>query len=308
MKNKIQYNEITDEIYGKRNIPYFKISLLSIFLIFLGFSLNFPVKNIIIQQVSKALQSNPSCPIMYDEIDVSFFLPKIILKKPIISGRCFKKPAESLKLKNIKISLTGPGFSPLGIKLHALVKAGKTSLNLYPTVSFGSYFLRIDKTKIDSSLINKLTGINNLFSGNLALTSNLSLEKTGPKDGKLLLKSKNLKIPSQNIHGFNVPELNIGNFLLKAVLKDPKKLQINDLIIGNEESPIIATFKGSMKLNKYNIAFSEVDLVGEVKFSQKLLSEIPLGLFLPAKKPENGFYKLKLKGPLNRLSKPEFLD
>ncbi len=309
MKNKIQYNEILENIYGKRNIPYAKITILSIFLIILGFAANFPVKEIITTQVSKALQSNPSCPIMYDKIDVSFFLPKVTLKQPIISGRCFNNPTESLKLKNIKLSFVGPGFSPMGLKFHALVKAGKTNINLYPTISFGTQFLRIDKTAIDSSLINKITGINNLFQGKFNLTSLLNLSSTGLEDGKLIIKSKNLKVPSQKIHDFNVPELSIGNFLLKAILKDKKLMEINELIIGNENSPIIASFKGSLKVNKYNFTFSVIDIIGEVKFSQKFLSDFSIiGLFLPAKKPENGFYKLKVKGPLNRLSKPEFLN
>jgi type II secretion system protein N len=309
MKNKIQYNEISNEVYGNKNIPYIKIVFISITLLIIGFVLNFPVNDIMTKQITKGLQTNSACPIIFDDLKITFFLPKVVLKKPIISGRCFKQPGQSLKLNDVKLSFAGPSFSPIGIKFKTQIKSGRTNINLFPTISLGGHLLRIDKTVIDSDLVNKLSGMSNLLRGTFNLTALINSSNESLQSGKLVLKSKNIIVPGQNIKGFDVPELNIGNFLLKANMKNSKTTEIIDFIIGNETSPIIATFKGTIKMNKYNFSFSEIDLIGEVKFSDKFMSDFSiLNILLPSKKPIDGFYKMQLKGPLNRMIKPKFLN
>ena len=107
------------------------------------------IGKIIKSNAEVAIASNAACPITYDEMKFEWFLPKVILTKPVINGRCYSNPSSSLKLADLAISFQSPSFWPLGVKLHTKIKHKLSVINIYPTVGLGGQVIKIEKSSIE---------------------------------------------------------------------------------------------------------------------------------------------------------------
>ena len=295
---KLPDNHLADEIY---QIPrFFKLKgiLLALALIFLGFVLNAPIRDTITNAVTTQLNSIPGCPLTFEQVETSLFWPKITIKKLSLPPACLKMAeGNSLDLGDINLSFRGPSFFPLGLKLHMYLQRKETEIHAYTALSFFSNIIKIENTTIDSSIFNEILATPSAFEGTLNLEALLTIKKGQITNGKVLLQSTNINIPSQTIKGIVLPQLNIGNIVVKGGIIQ-SNLKIDSIIIGSESSPIKANCNGSIKLNEHNFVQSRLDLKGEVKFSPDLINKFPIiNLLVAGKSEKNGFYPFRIIGP-----------
>ena len=296
-------NMLNDEIYTKVNPFNWKFIILGIFLLILGFLVNFPIRKTIIGYASAKLSTLKSCPMTFERLDLGQFLQWAKFEGPILSGQCFGQSSKSvMRLDSIGLALMAPDLSPPGIKLHLEIKKNKTKLNIYPTLSYPKMGLEIKNSVIDGNLIRSLTG--NLFNlhGKIKIETDITMNKNNLSGGNIAITSKDLSIPPQNIMNFLVPYLNIEELNIKATIKGLNNLDFSALNLGSKKSPIKAFLKGSIKLNPKNARSSLVDLQGKIKFAPEFIKKFAvLNLFIAGKNPDpEGFYTLSIKGPLGR--------
>ncbi len=296
---KVQENYLSEDIYYKKNLIGKKILIIFIFLLAISFISNFPLKLIIKNQVASLINNfENKCPITYKDIKVSFFLPQISLTSSNISGRCFKKPNINFKLDKAKLFFLGPSIYPLGLKLKAEITYNTSKINIYFIKSFRTDILKIEDTIISANLINKFIKGDELLFGTISLESLIDIKNMKISSLDLLVKSNNIGILPQNIQGFEIPSLNLQNLSFKGNYNG-KELKLISAIIGTEMSPIYAKLNGTI-IPSPNVSFSQLNINGEIKFSEQLLNDVPLGLLLNNKTTENGFYKVKVGGTVAR--------
>ncbi len=299
VKLKVHPNELPEEIYFQNKSFYLKVTIAAISLATIAFLLNFPIGKIIKAQAESAISSNPACPITYDEMKFEWFLPKVILTKPVINGRCYNNPSSSLKLSDLSISFQSPSFWPLGIKLHTKIKHKLSVINIYPTIGLGGQVIKVEKSSISHKTLRELLGTKSLsFTGDIEIESLIKIDGGKIAESDFLITSTNLSIPGQNIGGFDLPNLPIGSVQLKGSVNAKELLEIQDFQLGAPNSPVLAEASGTIKLNSHNIPNSTLDLNGEVKFTPSFLESFGIiNMMLSGRESTSkGFYKFKVGG------------
>jgi type II secretion system protein N len=263
----------------------------------LTFLLNFPILGMIETKVRDALSSNRACPITFDKMDISFFLPEIILDHVNISGKCINKKND-IVMSKITSSINGPSFSPLGVSTQTNFDFLSNNVEILFSQGIGSSVLKLNNQVIKLHTLRDISEMVNL-KGNLDINTLIELKDFVVKSGNIFLKSKNLAIGSMNISGFNTPSLDIKHFSLKGQITKGV-LNITELIIGNKNSPIRASFKGKIIINNRNIMVSKMDLKGEIQFSKDLREKLFfIDQFLKSYNKKDNFYLIQLKGTLS---------
>ena len=138
-KKRIQYNELNEEIYAPKYWTKTKLVLIGALILFFGFIATFSLEERLNRFLQTKLASNVSCPVQFEKLELSYFLPKAIIKRPVIMGACFGQYNNRLEFKDIKISFHSPSFYPVGIRLHVEATSGKSYINL---IQCSRFFLR----------------------------------------------------------------------------------------------------------------------------------------------------------------------
>ncbi|EQC46135.1 hypothetical protein M900_1666 [Bacteriovorax sp. Seq25_V] len=294
------------EIYNVGAKKVILLTLVSLGALFLGFTFNFSLDQKILSLLETNVKRNNKCPMKYDSANVSYLLPGLSFKNFEISAFCLKS-STPLVLKNISTSVSLPSFSPLGLGMKTVVRDQFSTINLLSVHGIGTHYLKINADKLKSQTLNPLLGEFKL-GGDFTLNSNIDISKNQLSDLDLQIKSQNFSVPAQFLQGFELPVINIGPLSLKATMKKKNQLNIVELILGNELSPIRADIKGDVELNQYNMTRSKLDLIATVKFSASFIESFSiLNLFLDSsKQDEQGFYKIKIGGQVAKPS-TEFL-
>jgi hypothetical protein len=305
-RKRIQYNELNEEIYSPNYWTKGKLIAIGFVILLFGFLFNFSLEEKINRWLQASLSNNQACPIVFEKAELSYFLPKVDIKKPMILGRCFGQPNNSLPLQSFSISLSGPSFVPPGIKLHVSITQGKTKLNLFPSLSLFSQYLDISDSKLDASIFGAMTEANKSpISGVLGLTGFLKFSSGTIEDGKLGISSNNFIVPAQRIAGLDIPLLNLNKFRFEAEFENPTSMKIKQFNIGQSNTPAEIKLKGKLLVNNSNFMMSILQLSGSLRLTDFILKAVPLQLFLP---PGNtsGTYQMTINGPLGSPGAPQF--
>src|SRR4051812_22153089 len=107
-RKRIQYNELNEEIYNPKYWTRTRLIVCGLFILLFGFLFNFSLEEKINKALQSTLSSNDACPVLFEKAELSYFLPKVNLRKPVVMGRCFGQPNNSLPLQNFTIALAGP--------------------------------------------------------------------------------------------------------------------------------------------------------------------------------------------------------
>src|SRR5207237_978276 len=83
-RKRIQYNELNEEIYGPRYWTRGKLIFVGTILLIFGFIFNLNLEEKINRILLSTLSTNEACPIIFDKAELSYFLPKVTIKKPVI--------------------------------------------------------------------------------------------------------------------------------------------------------------------------------------------------------------------------------
>ena len=301
MKKKVPENFLPDEIYEQSNFPTKRIISICLLFVFAGLFFNFPIKETIRGSFIKGINSFKACPISYEDIEGSFFLPKIIIKKPSISSICFKPASKNLNLNDVIIRPSIPSFYPPGVRLYASIKHDKSSIGIYPSMSWGQIDIKIPKSNINASLLAYLTGGNKYFEGDFSLEAAAVIKKQKLNKLQVKIKKKNLNIPQQNIQDFIIPKIPLGPFSLRGVLDRNMQFKIKpgQLILGDNSSPLHARFGGKVRIRNDNASMSSMEIYGEARIDKELLNEFIIIKTKLGREGPDGYYPLKLTGTLD---------
>ena len=305
-KRRIQYNELSDEIYESPFWSVPKLVFVGAFIAFFGFLFNFSIEERVNKFLQNKLGSNANCPIQFEKVELSYFLPQISFKKPVVLGACFGQYRNRLEFKDVKISFHSPSFYPVGLRFHIEANSGKSFINLFPVISPFTQSLKIDQTVIDSQIFGALTQSGDSpVAGNLSLEGFFEFQGSQITNGDLDIASNNFAIPAQNLRGFELTKINLRTLKISAKFIEPGSLEISSLNIGYAQSPLEIKLIGSLKLNQNDLMTSMLKLDGKLRLSEEMLLNFSfLKLFLPENNT-SGNYKLKLNGPLRDLGPPQ---
>jgi hypothetical protein len=306
-RKRIQYNELSEDIYGPKYWSVPKLVILGIVLLMFGFIFNFPLESKINKWLFETLSTNDACPVQFEKSEITYFLPELLIKRPVFLGACFGQVENTLPLQNIRISLSAPSFYPPGIKLHITATAGKSKINLYPVISLSSQIIEIEETTIDTQLFAAMTSDNiSPVAGTVSIEGFFKLAQGTIVDGQLKIKSDNFYLPAQNIKGFELTMIDLKHLSINAHFVSKTNMEIEQLEIGQGSMPIDLKLKGNLLVNANSFASSQLQLSGSLHLSPFILTNFSfLKLFLP---PQNtsGTYQMRINGPLSNLGTPQF--
>jgi hypothetical protein len=305
-RKRIQYNELNEEIYGPKYWTKSRLIITGLALLFFGFIFNFSLEEKINKWLLTTLSTNEACPIIFEKAELSYFLPKITIKKAIVLGSCFGQPNNKLPLQDFIIALHSPSFYPPGIKLHVTIKEGRTNINLYPTLSPFSQYIDIENTKIDNKIFAAMSSDNqSVIAGMMAIEGTLKFSSGTIEDGKLTITSNDFRLPAQNIKGFEMTLLDLKHLDIRTHFTNKTTMQIDHIEIGRTGSPIELNLKGNLLINPSSFLNSQLQLSGPLKLSNYILVNFSfIKLFLPAENT-SGTYQMKINGPLGNMGPPQ---
>lgn len=306
-RKRILYNELNEDIYAPKYWTRAKLITVGTILLFFGFIFNFSLEEKVNRWLLSTLSTNDACPIIFEKSELSYFLPELIIKKPVILGACFGQVNNRLALDNIRISFHSPSFYPPGVKLHTAINSKKTIINVYPVVSPFSQFIEIEDTNIDAQIFAAMTSDNvSPVTGTININGFLKLASGTVEDGELTIKSNNFYLPAQNIKGFEMTMLNLKHLDIYARFTDKQTLQISHIEIGQPGMPLELKLKGNLLINPNNFLSSQLQLAGTLHLSNYILVNFAfVKLFLPQENT-SGTYQMRINGPLGNLGPPQF--
>lgn len=120
---------------------------------------------------------------------------------------------------------------------------------------------------------------------------------------KIYIESKDFVLPSQTIQDVKLSNLPLKVFNLKAETREKGKLIVEKFIMGEPQSPLRLQFKGAVLLNPNSFSDSELNLKGEINFSESFLESYSLIKFMfNAYSQKDGFYQVNIGGTLSQPS------
>lgn len=306
-KKRIHFNEINEEIYTPVFWTKTRIILASFTLLIIGFLANFSLEEKVNKFLHSILQKNEACPIQFQKAGLSYFMPKVTVKSISIPGTCFGHPNNNLPIHEMVIALHSPSFYPPGIRFHLSLKEGATKIHLYPSISFFSHYIEIEKTQIDAKIFSIMTAENKSpVAGLIDISGFLKISSGNLTDGQLSLVSNNFSIPAQNISGFNMSPVALNKLSIQSHFSNANTMLIDEIKIGKSNSPIEVNLKGQISISPSGLQSSILSLKGSLFLSQYFLNNFSfVKIFFP---PNNttGKYQMKLEGPLGNLGPPQF--
>lgn len=308
-ENKLSENQVGDEIYLNKT-PYIAIVVFSIVFISLAFILNFPLEEKVQGAITKALKSNRSCQISYSKMDFSLFLfPTFNLKDVTLPGTCFgQSRGGALSFSKVDLNVKRPTILPPGVLVETKIFDKITDLTVFSSLGITSASIRIENSTIEGALLAKAGGLPIKLKGSLSVDARFDTDYKFPTDGDFHITSKDLTLPPQMVMILQMKNLALSPLVLKGSIKE-SIVRVTRFQVGNAQSKIEAIFtNGVITLNKKNPRLHKADLEGKVRLGEAFLKEYPiLNAFLgKAKKDDNGFYTIELKGLLSQL-RPKLL-
>lgn len=306
-KKRIHFNEINEEIYAPAIWTKTRVIIISLSLLIIGFLANFSLEEKVNKLLQSVLQKNDACPIQFQKAELSYLLPKLTIKSLSVSGACFGRPNNTLPIREVVIALHSPSFYPPGIRFHLSLKEGNTKIHLYPSISFFSHYMEIEKTQIDAKIFSVLTEDNKSpLDGLIDISGFLKISSGNISDGQLTLTSNNFSIPAQNISGFNMSPVALNKLSIQSHFSNASTMLIDEIKIGKSNSPIEVNLKGQINISSSGLQSSILSLKGTLFLSQYFLNNFSfVKIFFPASNT-TGKYQMKLEGPLGNLGPPQF--
>ncbi|MCB9091682.1 MAG: type II secretion system protein GspN [Halobacteriovoraceae bacterium] len=296
-------NVVYDEDYhfgaGNKLIIFFTL----IILFFLGFFLTFPYKKIVDSMLFKVMANNPSCQVQFDDYNLNLLLLGVQFNNIQIPSQCLSPTQKAISFKEMGLHFGGINFSPFGIVLNAEVLQDQDLLEFNISTNGSEHYIKIQDQSIELDsflkLLHEVANIQEIkLSGKVLINAHVKISPRKAELYELQLSSKDFVVQSQNIRGFLIPKLDLGNLEVKTTGKDDRVI-LEKFILGATQKPLFLDTTGSVNPNTQNPLMTQADLKINLFVSPDLLEKFSiLNIVLAQFKKEDGSYQLSLKGPL----------
>lgn len=304
---RLPEGEAVEQIYDIERSYAKKITVITLLAFIAAILFNFPLEKNILTLIENQIAKNRRCPISYQNLELGYFLPKVVMEEATIPGQCFNKVGTNLNFDRVMVRLSMPSFWPIGIKTKVEAETQGAKINIFPRLAIGGHAIQIEDTVLEGPFLSSFTPYPNLFRGEVKVQGHFELKGQSLDSGNLRLSSNNFVVPPQNIMGINLSQIPF-KLLEFAGTYTKKAFHLKAFRLGDSSSPIQGEFTGKIYPSMRNMNFSRLDLEGRVKFSSAFLNQVGLlRIMLNGKKKKDGFYYLKLGGTL-ALPKPTFID
>lgn len=288
-----------EEIHYKSKVKIYVYALLVLFLFITGFLNFFPIGDAL-KTVLRSNFKGAACNPDFDQIRIEWLLPKVIVSDLVLPAACMGQTGDPLKFSFVTINFQFVNFSPLGLPFKIDTEMNGQPLSLYVVQGFGERMLRLKDQSLVLTRLEPLLGGKFKIAGNMTVDLNLLLSSQNAiKSLSFKAQSKDLQFPSQNLQGFTTPNMKLNDLYIEANSENPPRINVDKIIIGDQESPMRANFKGTIDLQQDAIAFSPLNLSGEVAFSENFKESLPLiDMMFQSFTQKDGFYQIRLGGTL----------
>lgn len=261
----------------------------------------YPISDQLKAFMKKNLQGT-ACNPDYDEMKIEWLLPKLVVSDLVLPASCLGREGDSLKFAHLTINFQLISFAPFGIPFRIDTEMNGQPLSVYFVQGIGKRLVRLKDQALVLSRLQPLMGGKFKLSGNMTvdmsalLGSNNSLQELSFK-----AQSKDFQLPPQSIEGFTTPSMKVNDLYIEAASENPPRVTVSKMIMGDTDSPMRANFKGRIDLQQGNMAFSPIDLSGEISFTENFKQTVPLvDLFFQSYPQKDGFYQIRLGGTLGQ--------
>ncbi len=288
-----------DELSYKSKFKFYLYPVIIIFLFSISFLNYFPIGEQLKNFMKKNLAGS-ACNPEYDDLRIEWILPKIVVSGLNVPAGCLGRIGDPLKFTFVSIQFNLISFSPFGIPFKIDSELNGQPMTVYYVQGFGERTIRIKDQPVVISRLQPVLGNNFKLSGNLTLDLIAKVTNAGfLKELDFKMRSTDFQLPSQNIQGFNTPNVKLNELYLEALSENSSTVKIDKFIVGDPDSPIRANLKGKIDLQQGNMAFSNLDLKGEISFTENFKQTVPLvDLFFQNFSQKDGFYQIRIGGNL----------
>jgi type II secretion system protein N len=287
-----------EEVQYKSKMRVILMVLLIFILFVIGFVSYFPIGDKV-KTILKANLSASGCNPDFNEIRMEWFLPKIVISDVSLPANCLGRVGEPLEFNYMTLNWHLVNFSPFGLPFRLDTEVSGQPISVHYVVGINQQLIRMRDQNINLAKLKPVLGEAFKLAGSVTVDLNLLMSQNLIKNLALKAKSTNFEVPAQSIQGFNLANLKINDFYLEANSENHPRINIDKMILGNPDSPIRANFTGNIMLQEENIAFSPIDLVGEVAFSENFTQSLPLiEMMFQSFTQKDGFYQVRLGGTL----------
>jgi hypothetical protein len=287
-----------EEIQYKSKIKFYLMPFIIGFLFLTAFLNFFPIGTQLKAFIKKDLEGS-GCRPDYEQIRVEWLLPKVVVSDLVLPASCLNQQGDPLKFSFITINFQFINFSPFGIPFKIETEMNGQPLTVYYVQGFGQRLVRL---KDQSIVLPRLQPLMSKFKVGGTMTVDMSALMTNQnaiKDLSFKAESKDLQLPAQNLQGFTTPNLKINTLYIEAHSATPPRINVEKIIIGDADSPMRANFKGTIELQNNAVAFSPLNLAGEIAFSESFKQQLPLiDMMFQSFSQKDGFYQIRLGGTL----------
>lgn len=269
----------------------------------IAFLSNFPLEQKIERLVKAELAKLPGCRPIFEGLKFEFLLPKVVLTDVALPASCFGDgTGDDMTMRHLTLHFLGPNFAPMGLAFMLEGELHGQPLHIRYATGIGSQAVNIQEEGMNLSKVSTAIPKFPKLEGRMDVNLKAIIKGQQLQDLQFLAQSKSLVVPTQGLGDFRLPRIALGNFALKAQTEG-KKIKVEQLTLGQSESPIRANFKGTVTPAAGNLAFSPVDLTGEAAFSPEFLQSFSiLNLMLGSFTQKDGFYQIRLGGTLGQMA------
>lgn len=290
-----------DQVEYNFGIHKLLITALILVTFVVAFMAHFPLERQVQTLVKTQLAAMPGCRIDFDSLHFEYFFPKVVLTDVKMPGSCLGG-SKAVRMRRMAIKFYGPSFSPLGVALKLEADLAGRELGIHYAQGFSSQVFNIQESALPFSMLKEIIPSLPKLEGQVDLNLKAAMEGRNLSELKLLVESKNMVVAAQNLSDIKVPRLALGNLLIKAESTGPRKIALQEFVIGKQDSAIRGKFSGTIDLAPGAIAFSPVKITGEAAFAEEFLQAFPiLNLMLPQFTQKDGFYQIQLGGTLGNI-------
>ena len=276
--------------------------IVSLGCLFLGFFLNFSLKEKELSFISTQLRKYSSCPLKYEGLEISYFFPKIHFKNLQIPPSCLNHLPIPLTFDYLDIQVNGLDFT-LFRPIISFAGESQKKFSIQGEVAFSGedFNLNLKETHVETAFLTKaLTPLLSTYlpfqfmiNGKLIINTSIKRQKGQLQKLDLNVTSRNLKIPALRIMGMGIPTIDIGNLqIMTAITNDGKNLTLQKVSLGGQEHSLMASLDGNIKLFPLDLVKSQIIAKTKFKISEEILEEMSILKMIPKEfyNDSDGFY------------------